>query len=253
VKIRKKLPKAPRAGVPLAVIGYSSAPEINELQTWFDREYGGPLTVKQAPGQESPEGSPLLLATHGPWQALVRLTLPESEAEAWKQRLDWSHSTCAGLWRSTAASRGQAIDATLHAARLARGLVLLTQGTAYDVPAHRYLNPSDCTDRRLAAFEVRDHVTVTQSEDTERGEWFSTRGLSKFGIDDIEIFRPVGLPANPVMDQLLTIAAELVRRGQSPNVGITLEIPELDRPIRVVRHRTVPSADTPLILREVAW
>jgi hypothetical protein len=253
VKIRKKVSKAPRAGVPFAIIGYSSVPAIEELQTWFDLEYGGPLTVKEAPGQDRAEGSPLLIAMHGPWQALVRLSLTESEAEAWKQRLDWSHSTCAGLWRSTAAARGQAIDATLHAARLARGLVLLTQGTAYDVPGHTYLNPSDCTARRLSAFEVRDHVTVTQSEDAERGEWFSTRGLSKFGIDEIETFGPVGLPADPVMDQLLTIAAELVRRGQSPSVGVTLEIPELDRAIRVLRHRTVPSADTPLILREVAW
>jgi len=252
VKIRKKLPKAPRAGVPFAVIGYSSAPAINELQTWFDLEYGGPLTLKEAPGQVGAEGSPLLLAMHGPWQAMVRLSIPESEGEAWKQRLDWSHSICGGLWRQTAA-RGQAIDATLHAARLVRGLVLLTDGTAYDVPAQTYLNPSDCTDRRLVSFEIRDHVTVIQSEDADRGEWFSTRGLSKFGLDEIEVFRPVGLPAPPVMEQLLNIAAEWVRRGQSPNVGATIVIPELDQAIQVVRHRTIPSADTPLILREVAW
>jgi hypothetical protein len=193
-----------------------------------------------------------LVAVHGPWQALVRLSLPETEAEAWKQRLAWSHTRCAGLWRSTA-TRGDAIDATLHGARLVRGLVLLTGGTAYDVPAQTYLNPSDCTDRRLDAFEIRDHVVVTQSEDAERGEWFSTRGLSKLGLDEIEVFRPVGLPATPAMDALLTIAADLVRLGQSPKVGATLEIPDLNQSIRIVRHRTVPSADTPLILREVAW
>ena len=252
MKIRKKLPKAPRAGVPLAVIGYSSVPTVKELQTWFDLEYGGPLAVKEAPGQDRAEGFPLLLAVHGPWQAMVRLSLPGTEADAWTQRLGWSHASCAGLWRSTA-HRADAIDATLHAARLVRGLVLLTEGTAYDVPAQRYLNPSDCTDQRLDAFEVRDHVAVTQSEDAARGEWFFTRGLSKFSLDEIEVFRPVGLPALPAMERLLIIAAEFIRRGQSPNVGTTVEIPELDHSIQVIRHRTVPSADTPLILREVAW
>jgi len=252
VKIRKKLPKAPRAGVPFAVIGYSSAPTITELQTWFDLEYGGPLTVREAPGQHRSETSPLLLATHGPWQAMVQVSLPDSDADAWKGRLAWSHAHCAGLWRS-AAPRADAVDATLHGARMVRGLVLLTDGTAYDVPAQRYLNPSDCTDRRLDAFEVRDHVTVTQSEDAERGEWFSTRGLSKFGLDEIEVFRPVGLPADPAIERLFAIAAEFVRRGQSPNVGAAVEIPELAQTIQIVRHRTVPSADASLILREVTW
>jgi len=252
VKIRKKLPKAPRAGVPLAVVGSSAAPTITELQSWFDLEYGGPLTVRESPGQDRAEGSPLWLATHGPWQAIVRWSLPDAEADAWKERLAWSHARCAGLWRSTA-SRTDAIDATLHAARLVRGLVLLTDGTAYDIPAQRYLNPSDCTDRRLDAFEIRDHVAVTQSEDAERGEWFSTRGLSKFGLDEIETFRPVGLPADPAIERLLTIATDFVRRGQSPKVGAAVDIPELAQPIRIVRHRTVPSADAPLILREVAW
>jgi len=131
---------------------------------------------------------------------------------------------------------------------------LLTEGTAYDVTTLTYLNPSDWTDRPLVQFSVRDHVTVVHADDIERQrDWFYTRGLSKFGLDEIEVFRPVGLPSHTITENLFDIADELLRRGQSPNVGSTILIPNLAASIRVVRHRTHPSADTPLILREISW
>jgi len=131
---------------------------------------------------------------------------------------------------------------------------LLTEGTAYDVTTQTYLNPSDWTDRPLIQFSMRDHVTVVHTDDAERQrDWFYTRGLSKFGLDEIEVFQPVGLPSQPITQNLLEIVDELLRRGQSPNVGSTVLIPSLAASIRVVRHRTHPSADTPLILREITW
>ena len=160
---------------------------------------------------------------------------------------------CAAVGAVTA-TKSNAIDVVLHAARLARGVTLLTEGTAYDVTTQAYLNPSDWTDRPLVQFSVKDHVTVVHSDDAERRQdWFYTRGLSKFGLDDIEVFQPVGLPSHTIIENLLGIAEELLRLGQSPTVGSTMLLSHIALSIRVVRHRTYPSADTPLILREIMW
>lgn len=141
----------------------------------------------------------------------------------------------------------------LHAARLARGLTLLTDGTAYDVTTATYLNPSDWRDRPLASFQIGDHVTVLQGDaDQPDREWFYTRGLSKFGLDEIEVVQPLGLPSRPVIDHLMGIAEEVIRLGRSPKIGTTISIPERGLSVRVIRHRTI-SADIPLILREVKW
>lgn len=252
MKIRRKVPKPPRSKPPLYVIGFSSSPTSAELQTWFDLEYGGPLSFKDTPTGEEPSSSPLM-ATHGPWSAWILLSTPSVQANAWQQRLEWRHTACAAVGAATA-PKSNAMDVVLHAARLARGITLLTEGTAYDVTTQTYLNPSDWTDCPLIQFSVRDHVTVVQSDDAERQrDWFYTRGLSKFSLDEIEVFQPVGLPSHTISENLLDIADELLRRGQSPNVGSTMLIPNLAVSIRVVRHRTHPSADTPLILREITW
>ena len=193
------------------------------------------------------------MATHGPWSAWVLLSAIPEQADAWQQRLEWRHTRCAAVGAATA-TKSNSADVVLHAARLARGLTLLTEGTAYDVTMQTYLNPSDWTDRPLTYFSVKDHVIVVHAEDAERQrDWFYTRGLSKFGLDEIEVFQPVGLPSHTVSDNLLDIADEFVRIGQSPNVGSAISIPTLALSIRVVRHRTHPSADTPLILREISW
>jgi len=252
LKIRRKVPKPPRSKPPLYVIGFSSSPTPREFQTWFDHEYGGPLSFKESPTGEESATSPLM-ASHGPWSAWMLLSAPPVQADAWQQRLEWRHTACAAIGAGPA-TKSNAIDVVLHAARLARGVALLTEGTAYDVTTLTYLNPSDWTDRPLVQFSVRDHVTVVHADDIERQrDWFYTRGLSKFGLDEIEVFRPVGLPSHTITENLFDIADELLRRGQSPNVGSTILIPNLAASIRVVRHRTHPSADTPLILREISW
>ena len=110
------------------------------------------------------------------------------------------------------------------------------------------------TDRLLTRFNVNDHVTVVQSDDSEhRREWFYTRGLSKFGIDEVEVFQPIGLPSPPILEKLSGIAEELIRNGHSPPVGSSVTIQHLALSVRIVRHRTHPSMDMPLILREVSW
>ncbi|WP_447985790.1 hypothetical protein [Nitrospira sp. Nam74] len=194
-----------------------------------------------------------LMASHGPWSAWMLLSAPSAQVDAWQRCLEWRHLLCATVGAITV-TKSNAADVVLHAARLARGLTLLTEGTAYDVTMQTYLNPSDWTDRPLIQFSVKDHVTVVHSDDAERRcDWFYTRGLSKFGLDEIELFQPVGLPSHTVSENLLDIADELLRIGQSPNVGSTIGIPTLGFAIRIVRHRTHLSADTPLILREIAW
>jgi hypothetical protein len=252
LKIRRKVPKPPQSKPPLYVIGFSSSPTPRELQTWFDLEYGGPLSFKDTPAREEPSSSPLL-ATHGPWSAWMLLSTPPVQADAWQQRLEWRHTACAAIGAGTA-TKSNAFDAVLQAARLARGVTLLTEGTAYDVATQTYLNPSDWTDRPLIQFSVKDHVVVVHSDDTEgQREWFYTRGLRKFGLDEIEVFQPIGLPNHTITENLLNIAEELLRLGQLPTVGSTITLPHVGLSIRVVRHRTYPSADTPLILREITW
>jgi len=154
MKIRKKSPKPSGSERPCYVIGYSSpAPSAAELQMWFDLEYGGPLKLK--------ESGETLVATHGPWNGQVQLA--SSQADAWSKRLDWRH-TNAGMVLRPSVTPQQACDLVLFAARLARGLTLLTQGTAYDIVTHTYLNPSDWTDRPLDRFRTADHVTVSQTD-----------------------------------------------------------------------------------------
>ncbi|MGH7230455.1 MAG: hypothetical protein ACREJU_03750 [Nitrospiraceae bacterium] len=254
MKIRRKLPKPPRLRHPSHIIGYSSnAPDPSDLQRWFDLEYGGPLVFKGVERNAAELQTYGALVSHGPWNAWLRLSLSSSEAEEWKQRLAWRHDGASAIVGAPLTPR-LAIDTILHAARMARGLTLLTEGTAYDVITQVYLNPADWKDRPLDQFHVRDHIEVLQTEAAEAGlEWFYTRGLNKFGFDDIETFRPVGLPSRDIMDTLRDIADEILRLGQSPTVGLTLPLPTLGLSLRVIRHRTAFPLDSPLALREITW
>ncbi len=54
-------------------------------------------------------------------------------------------------------------DTILFAARLARGLTLLTQGTAHDIITNQYVNPSDWQDRPLTHFIAADHIPIMQA------------------------------------------------------------------------------------------
>jgi hypothetical protein len=244
MKIRKKLPKPSGSGQPCYVIGYSSpAPSAAELRMWFDLEYGGPLKLK--------ESGETMTATHGPWN--VQAQMASAQADAWSERLDWRHTHAGAILRPSITPQ-QACDLVLFAARLARGLTLLTQGTAYDMVTHTYLNPSDWTDRTLDRFGTADHVTVSQADQPDsQQDWFHTLGLSKFGLDELEVFRPVGLPGRPTLETLAAIADEMLRIGRSPNVGTTVPLPILGFSITVKRHRTAAPAGLSLPFREISW
>jgi len=244
MKIRKKLSKPAGGGQPCYVIGYSSpAPSSAELQMWFELEYGGPLKLK--------ESGETLIATHGPWIGQVQPV--STQADTWSERLDWRH-TGAGLVLRPSVTPQQACDLVLFAARLARGLTLLTQGTAYDTVTHTYLNPSDWTDRPLDRFRTADHVTVSQTDSPDpQTDWFHTLGLSKFGLDELEVFRPAGLPGRPILENLAAIADEMLRIGRSPNIGTTVPLPVLGFSITVKRHRTAAPAGLSLPFREISW
>ncbi len=257
MKIRRKLPKPSRAAAPLYVIGYTGEPPSPvELATWFDLEYGGPLRMNAASGQSlAPafELTQLIHAAHGPWEAAFQSLLPNQDCATWQERLGWRHQWAGQVIPATI-SPGKAVDLVLHAARLARGLTLLTQGTAYDLRTQAYLNPSDWKDRALEQFITGDHVTVEQGEPAESGlERFHTSGLAKFGLDELETFRPRGLSSRPVMERLAEVADELIRLGRSPTVGSSVSLALSGATVQIVRHRTVPSPHGPVPVREISW
>jgi hypothetical protein len=256
MKIHRKRPKTSRAGRPLYLIGYSFAPPTcSDLQSWFDLEYGGPLRLKSDTGgtADHDQGFSAIWASHGPWSVPFRISLSAAEAEAWRDRLGWDHSH-AGQVVATSTSPGNVCDQILLAARLARGLTLLTDGSAYDVTMQAYLNPSDWKDLPLEQFRISDHLRIEQVEAEQAGhDWFFTLGLQKFNLDELETFAPVGLPSQPVIERLAEIAEEILRLGHSPKVGTRLTIPSLGLSVQVIRHRNAVRAEIPLILREVIW
>lgn len=252
MKIKRKPPKTPRAR-PLYLVGYSTPPPpLIELQVWFHLEYGGPLRLARVVQKQAGRADGTV-ATHGPWSATLRTELGEQDAEAWKAGLSWSHPSVAEVTPSSA-TPANAPDTVLHAARLARGLTLMTEGTAYDVATGAYLNPSDWSDRRLASFQLGDHVVVQQAESDRPGyDWFHTLGLAKFGRDELETYRPAGLPDRPMHDRLLEIAEDLLRQGLQPRVGDTVSCWSSGLRLSVLRHRTIPVSGAAVGVREIAW
>ena len=237
--------------LPAFVIGYAAPepPPPGFLAAWFDQEYGGPLTI-QLPRDQ---GTTMFEAHHGPWAALVETSLPPSIAEAWRERLQWSHKRASQILPLKMISR-ESRDIVLLITRLARGLTLLTGGTAYDTATESYLNPSDWTDRPLRDFRIADHLRIEQVEGLADGRvWFHTRGLSKFGLEDLETYRARGLSERPVIEAFTEMADALTLAGKAPNVGESFDVPGLGRPVRVVRHRTDQSYSIRLNLREVEW
>jgi len=143
-------------------------------------------------------------------------------------------------------------DTILLAARLARGLTFLTQGTAHDIITNQYVNPSDWQDRSLTHFVAVDHIPIMQgTEDQSHRSWCYTMGLSKFGIDELEMFLSPGLPDQPVRDLLREAADELMRTGQSPKVGSHIRVGLLDQSVEIANHRTAAPAGRTLSFREI--
>ena len=236
---------------PAFVIGYAAPepPPPGFLVAWFDQEYGGPLTIRLSHDQ----GTTRFEAHHGPWAALVETSLPPSIADAWHERLQWSHTRAAQILPLKMTSR-ESRDIVLLLARLARGLTVLTGGTAYDTATESYVNPSDWTDRPLRDFRIADHLRIEQVEGRAAGRvWFHTRGMAKFGLEDLETYRARGLSERPVIEAFTEMADALTLLGRAPNVGESFTVPGFDRPVRVVRHRTDQSYSIRLNLREVEW
>ena len=246
MRIRKKTPKPVSAKPPLYVIGYSfSAPSSDELKIWYDLEYGGPLTLQ--PGTRL--GA--LSAVHGPWNAWLTISLSTEEAKPLSQSTAWDHPNL-GAVAPAAAAPTVVADTVLFAARLARGLTLLTQGTALDLVSQRYSNPSDWGDRPLSLFQSQDHIDVIQGEtDDASHDWFHTLGMSKFGLDELETRQPKGLPGSFPMQVLAEAADHILQRGHNPTVGSAISISSLGRTCSIDNHRTATIQNLHRIFRRL--
>ena len=247
MRIRKKTPKPAPAKPPLYLIGYSfSAPSPDELKIWYDLDYGGPLSL--APGNRPG----VLSASHGPWHAGLTISLPAEEAGALLETVAWEHRQ-AGAVSPAITVPASGADTVLFAARLARGLTLLTQGTALDLVTQRYNNPSDWGDRPLTLFQAADHIEVIQGEpDGDGDEAFHTLGLSKFGLDELETTQPKGLPASFPLRLLVEAADVVLQQGRNPTVGSALFVPSVERQLTVVNHRTATVQNVQRIFRRLA-
>jgi hypothetical protein len=247
MRIKKKIAKSSTKRPPLYFIGYrSTAPQADELKTCYDLEYGGPLTIRKE------EGAPnSWQTTHGPWTAHIVIPLPVAQAKGIKEQLVWEHELIGAVAPSVTPPRDMP-DTIVFAARMARGLTLLTQGTAYDITTQQYLNPSDWKDRNLAGFILEDHVMIAEDDQAKASEvWCYTLGLSKFDLDELEMFLPRGTSDRPAKELLAEAAYEMIRVGQSPKIGTAIHLPISSRTISITNHRTAAPTGRMLAFREV--
>ncbi|GKS59831.1 hypothetical protein YTPLAS18_33580 [Nitrospira sp.] len=252
MKIKRKAPKPGKAGRPAFVVGWSfSLPTITDLKFWFDLEYGGPL--KLVPENGATASCVRMTLSHIQWSTSLVCPLPEEESERWRHQLHWGHTqTAAILHRQGPPS--QARDLQLFLSRLARGLVLLSEGTSYDVHTEAFGNPSDWKDRTLTSFWLDDHVTVIQPEaEDPTSEWFRTMGLTKFGLDELETARPRGLAGGRTIEILMDAAETILDSGQNPTVGSTIHAARNGLTLHIVSHRTLPHTTGPLPIRRLQW
>ena len=244
----KKIKKASRA-LPAFLIGWTHGepPPPGYLAAWFDQAYGGPLRVRFC----TPTGHAQFDAVHTTWVVRVDLAPSSELTERWRGQLQWEHRHLALLF-SQALGPSQRCDEALHVARVARGLTLLTEGTSYDVGTGRYANPSDWRDQNLFGFLHEDHILVEQREGIPaRQMWFHTRGLSKFGLDEIETYQPIGLSGRDVQEKLYRLASWLIDFGKNLKVGETIPLPGEEGHVKVLRHRTDAIYGRPLAFREI--
>lgn len=247
MRIKKKSPKPSAKRPPLYFVGFrGSRPMPDELTLWYDQAYGGPLRIAQE--DQAPDSWQL---THGAWSAHVVMPLPSSHAAGLVDQLAWEHDKIGAVAPAVMPPRDMP-DAVLLAARIARGLTLLTQGTAYDIITQQYLNPSDWQDRSLTGFIAGDHVLVAVDDQAKPGAvWCYTLGLSKLGYDELETFIPQGVSDREAKDLLGESVEEVIRLGQSPKVGASFDLPGADRTLTVANHRTAAPAGRMLGFREL--
>jgi hypothetical protein len=249
MKIRKKTARPSAKRPPLYFIGYrGTAPAVDEVKLQYERAYGGPLAIRHEAG--SPEAWQV---THGPWSAHVVMPLPMSHVTEVMKQLAWEHELMGAVAASLAPPRDMP-DTILLSARLARCLTLLTQGTAVDVTTQAYINPSDWHSRALTTFLVDDHLSIAEDEASHPDRvWYYSLGLTKFGLEEIEIFQEKGLPDSSAREILTEAAHELLHMGQSPKVGTALQLPLLGREVHVANYRTAAPAGRVLGFRELRF
>ncbi len=246
-KIKKK--KSSTQALPAFLVGWThgEAPPPGYLSAWFDQQYGGPLQIRFL----STKGHQYFEATHTNWKVQVQLAPSVETSEQWHGRLQWDHQNLALLVASSQSSADRQDD-VLHVARIAKGLTLLLEGTAYDVATGTYRNPSDWQDRELGVFQIQDHVQVQQHEQVQQVRtWLHTRGLSKFGLDEIELFHSLGLSGQVIESMLYDVAWQVIVEGKNPTIGQQVSFGQEGQYVEVVRHRTDPLYGMPLAFREV--
>lgn len=248
-KIKRK-GKGPRIPRPAFVVGYTGAsPPAGFLAAWYNQEYGGPLTIRF----QNIQSNTKIEVSHLDWKADIQLESASDEVSQWQVQIGWDHIGVMKVF-STSKIGVSRMDSVLFVARLARGLTLLTDGTAYDLVSGLYWNPSDLSDRPLTQFRIADHVHVHQEESLADGrQWFATRGLGKFGLEELEVFRPRGLSERSTKERLLDLAQVCLLQGKSPKVGDLLHLPAHEMAARVVKHRTVSISSGQINVREVCW
>ncbi len=233
------------------VVGFSGSefPPAGFLAAWFDQQYGGPLHIRFLEANSNTTFE----ARHVEWCAMISQIHTTEELARWTTQMAWDHTEVVQIM-STSPVGSAKQDVVLFLARLARGLTLLTDGTLYDVGASHYFNPTDWSDRSLDSFHIEDHVQIKEEECLLDGrQWLYTRGLAKFGLEELEAFQPRGLPATSTIDRLLDLADWCVGQGKSPKVGEQIQLLSDAMNIRVVNHRTHALPDGQLNLREVQW
>ena len=249
-KIKKKKSGGSRT-LPAYVIGFTHTdpPPPGFLAAWFDQKYGGPLTIEFL----TQTGNAKFDALHTLWRGRINMNVDPKVSQSWSEQLHWDHSSIIEV--SPESNTGQSkIDIVLHVARLARGLTMLTDGTSYDVATGVYLNPSDWQDQELTSFRLDEHIQVEQREKFESGHvWFFTRGLSKFGLDELECLRPTGLSETVVKGVLEESVEYVVNKGKVPKIGDEIKLLNAGHVVKVVRHRTDQSFGRPIALRELQW
>jgi hypothetical protein len=249
-KIKRKSKSSPKKR-PSFVVGFSGGelPPPGFFSAWFNQQYGGPLHIRFL----EPDSNETFEARHVDWKAKITKVRSDEELTQWQNQVAWEHSQVVQVV-STSPVGCSKQDVAIFLSRLARGLTLLTEGTAYDVVAGRYFNPSDWSDCSLDDFHIGDHVRVEEEEHMLDGrQWLYTRGLAKFGLDEFEVFLPRGLSNSEEVDRLLDLADLCLSQGKSPKVGECVSLMSEAVDIQVVHHRTHAGPDGQLNLREVQW
>ena len=233
------------------MIGYTNSepPTAGFLSAWFNQIFDKQLEIA-FPTTERTTTFDVIIHNQ---IAQIDTQCSADVVNAWHDRLEWIHTCVAEIYPpKTAKSHGH--DQVLHLARLARGLTELTEGTAYDPGMGTYTNPSDWITQPLDDFRLTDHVRIEQVERPDEGRvWFHTRGLGKFGFEEIETYKGTGLSAQPAIETIETIAESIILQGNPLRTGDLIEIHETGQTAEVVRYRTDSTYGIQLNIREVVW